>query len=276
METAYKGLCNLFQHRSNTDSVAKYAYLCYETSDQQFRESCAEELQHMQHLYDYSHSQKIAYLNAQAATRNWYRFVIAVVLCVFLIVFFSLFIMRQRAKKRREIQALRMSYKQEVERLEKTRSEYAQLKDQEVAELLTAKKNEIGVLTKRILKMESVLNMNSTLEKELSETTAYKQMLFLASHPSLTAESADWQQLSEMMDRLIPNFRPTLFSRYHLSTAEYKICMLDRLFFPLSEIAVLTGETSQSLSKKRRNLLNNLFQLDGKPELFDKLIRKIH
>ena len=124
--------------------------------------------------------------------------------------------------------------------------------------------------------MESALNMNDTLEKKLTEATAYKRMLFLASHPSLTAEPVDWQQLSEMMDRLIPNFRPTLFSRYHLSAAEYRICMLERLFFPLSAIAVLTGETSQSLSKKRRNLLNNLFQLGGKPALFDKLIRKIH
>ena len=78
-----------------------------------------------------------------------------------------------------------------------------------------------------------------------------------------------------MIDRYLPTFRSTLYSTYHLKDPDYQLCQLIRLHFSLSEIGVLIDETPQYVSKRRKYLLKQIFHQEGKPELFDTILKKI-
>ena len=78
-----------------------------------------------------------------------------------------------------------------------------------------------------------------------------------------------------MMDTQLPGFRASLYSLGYLDEKDYHLCILIRLHFTLQQIGILLTEKPQYLSKRRKYLLSKLYHQDGKPELFDKLIKSI-
>ena len=77
IEAAYKGLYELYKSIGLTDSVAKYADLCYLTSDEQYQQSSAQELRHMHALYNYDRNQLLAMTKTkEVAEMRLYLFII--------------------------------------------------------------------------------------------------------------------------------------------------------------------------------------------------------
>ena len=60
-----------------------------------------------------------------------------------------------------------------------------------------------------------------------------------------------------------------------LTDEEYRICMLTRLGFSVTEISLLTGQTVKVLATKRARLLKKIFGIEGGAETFDQRIREI-
>ena len=275
IEASYSGLYKLYKSLGKTDSVAKYADLCYQISEDRFKQYNSEELGHMQALYNYTRNQSLAIKKAKEADRNFKKFLFTGCLGVLLVIVFSVVIFKNRQRKRSEIKRLKKEYSNALEQQELARQELVLLQRQEFETLLGQKQNEINEHQKKIENIEKLLYSEKSLETQLVNTDIYRRFVYLAQNYHKNVYVDDWRNLYLMMDTVLPNFRTTLSSMTHLSDKDYRLCILIRLHFSLSEISILLSENSVYLSRRRKYLLSKLFNQEGKPEKFDSLIKSI-
>ena len=141
---------------------------------------------------------------------------------------------------------------------EQAKFDIIKIKDHESKELLLQKEQEILEYQQSIDLLHGNLKTETSLEPAIAGSEIYNRFVFLAGHPMEKVYKADWKQLSGMIDRYLPTFRSTLYSTYHLKDTDYQLCQLIRLHFSLSEIGVLTNETPQYVSKRRKYLLKQI------------------
>ena len=271
-EAAYKGLYQLFMKQGRTDSVAKYADLCYQTSDKRFRESNSEQLSHMQSLYNYNRSQKLAHKKTEEAIKQHYLLINSWLIFAAVAILFVYFFIGYRRKKRREVLDIMQSYQQKIEQQELAKHDLLQLKKQETETLIAQKEQEIADRQKIIEQYHQIINHETPLDGFFIETAEYARFRYLCTHPREKVTKKDWNDLQKMMDRCLPTFYKRLNARKHLKESDYHICMLLRLHFAYSEICVLTSTTPQYVYGRRAQLLKTVFDMKGKPEDFDKLL----
>lgn len=90
-----------------------------------------------------------------------------------------------------------------------------------------------------------------------------------------TAEKQDWDALHQLTNRYDGRLN-TLFAEHtKLSPNEINVTILTRLRFIPTEIAVLTGMSSQSVTNTRARLLQKIFGVKGGAKEFDDRIRNI-
>ena len=270
-EAACKGLTTMYEKRGLLDSVAKYSKLSYQISDERIKTSNKEELSKIQALYNYTRNQKIAQERALEANRNK----TGMIILAFLITLLFFCIMAYRHYKREQIKQMEMEYHHLIELQEQAKFDIIKIKDHESKELLLQKEQEILEYQQSIDLLHGNLKTETSLEPAIASSDIYNRFVFLASHPMEKVYKSDWKQLSGMIDRYLPTFRSTLYSTYHLKDPDYQLCQLIRLHFSLSEIGVLIDETPQYVSKRRKYLLKQIFHQEGKPELFDTILKKI-
>lgn len=275
LESAYKGLYTLYKGLGEKDSIAKYANLCYETSEQQLKEKSTKELRHMHALYNYSRSQKISQEKTLEATRSHHQLIVTIILSVFIIMLVVIYLYVQRHRKKIEIERLETDHQYQINMLEQAKYDLVRLKQQEFETLLQQKQNEIDEWQDEIEKTQKLISPQITLEPQMTQTEIYQRLHYLATHPSEKIKKGDWKSLDQMLNEQLPNFKPKIYSLYHLSEDDYRICMLIRLNFPLSEIGLLADKTPQDLYKRRKFMMKKMFNKDSKPEIFDKLIKNI-
>ena len=274
-EAAYSALYRLYEITGNTDSIAKYAVLSYKTSEERFKESNADELRHMQSLYNYSRNQAIAHKKTIESTRNRHLFVIAVLIAFFILFISSAVVILLRRKRKAELQRLDREYHEALEAQEQAKYDLMQLQRHEYEALLQQKQFEIANRQETIDRLYTSVNPQESLEKRLAETDIYKRFLHLTRNVQERVYVDDWKALEKMMNLQLPNFHSALYSHTHLDSKDYHLCILIRLHFSLSEIGILLSETPQYLSKRRKFLLQKLYHQDGKPEIFDKIVKSI-
>lgn len=275
LESAYKGLYTLYSKLGEKDSLAKYANLCYIKSEQQFEEASTEELRHMQALYNYSRNQKIAKEKTVEALRSYHQFLVTIIISVFACILISIYIYVQKQRKKMEIEQIESEYQYQIHMLEQAKYDLAQLKQQEFDNLLQQKQCEIEEWQNEIEKTQSLLSPQISLEPQMTQTEIFKRLRYLVFHPTEIMKKGDWKELTLMVNEYIPNFRPKVYSLFHLSEDDFQICMLIRLNFSLSEIGILTNKTPQEIYKRRKYMMKKMFNLDEKPEKFDKMIKNI-
>lgn len=271
-EAAYKGLYQLFLKQGKTDSVAKYADLCYQTSDGRFRQTNSEQLRHMQSLYNYNRNQKIAHQKTEEALRQRYLLVICLLIFGAITIISALLFVRYRRKKRREVLDIMQSYQQKIEQQELAKHDLLQLKKKETEVLIAQKEQEIAERQEIIEQFHQILNQETPLDGIFLETAEYKRFRYLCTHPREKVTKKDWKDLQEMMDRCLPTFYKRLNARKHLKESDYHICLLLRLHFAYSEICMLTITSPQYVYSRRVQLLKTVFDIKGKAEEFDKML----
>ena len=275
IEASYLGLYRLYKSLGETDSVAKYADLCYQVSDFRFKQYNSEELGHMQALYNYTRNQSLAMKKAEEADRNFRKFLLTGSVALLLVVFLCVVILTYRQRKRSEVKRLKAEYSTALEQQEQARQEIILLQRREFETLLGQKQSEINEHQKKIDDIEKLLYSEKSLETQLANTDIYRRFVYLAQNTNKHVYVDDWNKLCQMMDSALPTFRTVLNTKFHLTENDYRLCVLIRLHFSLSEISILLSENSVYLSKRRKYLLSKLFNQEGKPEKFDSLIKSI-
>ena len=275
LESAYKGLYTLYNKVGEKDSIAKYANLCYIKSEQQFNETSTEKLRHMQALYNYTRNQKIAQKKTLEAFRSQQQLIVTIIVFVFVCILIFIYIYIQKHRKKLEIEHLETEYNYKINMLEQAKYDLVQIKQQEFDLLLKQKQDEIKKWQHEIDKTQKLMSPQITIDPQMAQTEIFQRLQYLIVHPSEKMKKGEWKNLDQMINEYLPNFKPKIYSLYHLSEDDYHICLLIRLNFSLSEIGILAIKTPQELYKRRKFMMRKLFNIDEKPEKFDKMIKAI-
>ena len=115
----------------------------------------------------------------------------------------------------------------------------------------------------------------TSVDEKMTETEAYLRFKDLSKHPQKSITKEDWTSLEAMVDEYLPDFRKKVDPSHSMKDADYRICMLIRLRFSPSEIAVFLDITLQNLYSRRKQLLSNVFHVTGKPQEFDQLLQEL-
>ena len=83
----------------------------------------------------------------------------------------------------------------------------------------------------------------------------------------------DWTELADTVEEVIPDFIPMLKNR--VSDRDYRICLLIRLGFSISLMAILLNLSYATISKSRKTMLKKLCGKIGKPKDFDEYVLHI-
>ena len=122
---------------------------------------------------------------------------------------------------------------------------------------------------------QEVMAEETSVYEKMTETEAYLRFKDLSKHPQKSITKEDWVSLEAMVDEYLPDFRKKVDPSHSMKDADYRICMLIRLRFSPSEIAVFLDITLQNLYSRRKQLLSNVFHVIGKPQEFDQLLQEL-
>jgi len=122
---------------------------------------------------------------------------------------------------------------------------------------------------------QEVIPVETSVYEQMTETEAYLRFKDLSRHPQQSITKEDWATLEAMVDEYLPDFRKKVDPSHSMKDADYRICILIRLRFSPSEIAVFLNITLQNLYSRRKQLLSNVFHVIGKPQEFDQLIQEL-
>lgn len=197
-----------------------------------------------------------------------------VCLIVFLVV-------RYFRKRSRTIRRTRQLYLNTVDELEKVRLELSTLaSDRDTAyDALLAEKQELADHLGEVLaELESKQNIRSVVdcENKLCGAPVVERFRHFVSHPLDKPSSADWMELRTHIIDVIPEFFTEINRRVALRTDEERMCMLVRLHFKPSSVAVLLDVSKQSVSVCRARLCTKVFGSEtASASLFDKKLLEL-
>ena len=132
---------------------------------------------------------------------------------------------------------------------------YKHQPSEEEIEKLRANANRIHQLEERERELTAELANNNELMRKLREK------------PKFLGE-AEWKKLADITNRVYNRFTERIKSQYpHLTEVDIQLCILLKLRFTVSQIAILTATSPSSVSVQKNRLKKRLLQADD--HLFD-------
>jgi len=263
------GLAELYQIRQQTDSTAKYYKYAYDMSDSLYAQRKTKDIERIQAMYNYTRHQAIALKESQSATRANIRFLISIVILLFVLLTASwLYIARRKVIE---------SLEQTASELNEIREENNALKHDTIANQQQIIENEkrIKHLEKKLGKYGKIVFFGSErMDNNLKQSPNYQQIEKLA-YKGLKLSEDDWDTVCNLASEYYPGFYDFLLSRLQLDSIDYHICLLLRLHFKTGEIANMLGVTPPYISKTSTDILGCLFGKKGSSKELSKELRKI-
>jgi hypothetical protein len=273
---AYQGLYQAYDLLGKPDSVQKYAILYAETNDYTNMLSTSSALLSMHHLYDYNRIQAIASHKTIEAEMANNRLLWLSLFC-FLILASALFLIAHiRNCNRIACQRMEAKYANDIMMYNKAKADLYS-RNHENKEKLKQALSEIDSLKKSLALVQNDLQAPDQWGKaEVLLSSMLINYFHQAAVQAKMMPDAAWNQLREMCNEKMPRFMDALMHfGYELNLVDTEICLLTKLRFLPSEICNLIGISPSALSKRRKRLLKNLFEIDGSAVEFDKMIRSI-
>ena len=268
---AHDKMLQLFHYKNNTDSIAKYAQLCYELDDSIFAENTRDILSNMNSLYQYGRSQKQAIKMEKEAGKNKLLFIISLFVILLLLLLAIISWVRYRRRQR----VLFEKYKQDKNNLHATQNELLRLQEENYDSIINEKIKYIETLKERIARFEETHDNIHFLDVRFAESDICKKLHSIARYGKELPSKNDWENLKNLIDAEIPSFYAVVNHHQNLKEQEYQICMLIRTNFQKSEICNLMNMSSANLSMLRKRLLVKIFATEGSAKEFDAKVLNI-
>lgn len=115
---------------------------------------------------------------------------------------------------------------------------------------------------------------NKDILSQIRETNTYSIFVQKAQN-KININEDEWKDLDELINKYYNDFKITLYRICKLSEIEYRICLLLKVGFTLSDMATILHREPSTLSMARKRLYKKLFHKDGKAEELDIFIRSI-
>lgn len=268
---AHNALLQLFKKKANTDSIAKYAQLCFALDDTVFVHNSRDILMNINSLYQYGRNQELAVRMEKKAgrTRQYLLISAFIILLLVLSAVYAWFRYRSHQKKLLE------QYENDKEELVAAQKELLEMEEMRYDQIIKEKTEYIETLKTRIRNYEETHGNIFTVDIVFAEADICRRFHAVASKRRELPTANDWEELSNLIDKEIPSFYAIVNSRQTLKEQEYNICMLVRTHFQMSEICNLMSMSSASLSMQKKRLHTKIFNVEGGAREFDSRIKGI-
>ena len=255
LEAGYKGLMSVYSLNGMCDSVVKYAHLYADANDTANFRNSASEVSKVQALYDYTESQNIAVRKAEEAKNVWKALFMSLLVIILLLIMLR--------KLRTRAQKMQTQYDATKTELDSTQKEM-NLQKQKMTKLR-------GMLSFYQINANEEKWKNENMFMDSKIVKAFQAYANVGKQPTVS----EWRDLLTLLESSIPKFWERLSSyNDELSTEEFRICVLSRLSFPPSQVANLLGISKQSVTNKRKKIVQILFKSDDIKKL-DYMIKQL-
>lgn len=275
-ETAYKGLMSVYSQLSKPDSVMKYASLYANANDSSNIKHSAEEISRLQAVYNYNESQYIAQIEKDKAKRR--LMIIYILIAISFIVGIWLVVRIRNFQKRKQVQLTTVSRrycetlneytqaKQDLKNYLEGYDEYRHKKETEIDNL----KQALSVFIEDNARLEAW-----DIEDALLNAAIVKNMHNLAIQGK-TITDAQWEDFEILVASKLGSFYNKINApQFKLTDNEKKACMLIRLRFIPSELAVFMDLSNQRVTNIRTSINKKLFGEKG-TRMLDTNIRRLN
>ena len=257
------------------DSIVKYALLYANANDSANYKHSADEITRTQALYNYNESQKKAEGKAAENRKLWYF--IYVVLLISIITSFGIYIYLRnlRLESRKKLTDENEKYSNILYRYNQLTDEMCSIKSG-INLYRNKKEQEINCLLDKlsIYQEDSSKSEKWNIEQALLSHQTVRRLHELARHAKIPTE-LEWNDLYDVVSNHLSDFYNYItMPEFNLNNVEIRICILMRLYFIPSELAVLFNITKQRVTNIRSSINKKLFHENGTKKI-DQSIRNI-
>ncbi len=274
-EAGYRGLSLLYKQLGRTDSLAKYAELCYIQSDSNILRSSARELQRMLSVYNYSRSERKAHLSEIELEKSRAKTIFWILSAAFILAVSLLTFYYYRKRRDEHQQTMEEGYKREIRHLNDMQADLVRLQQNEL-DVMKKEKEEAIEQLKKLLAEKYPIQVLDEQRKALHESAIYKQLKENVSNRQHIDRCLEWNEVYRLIGTVIPGFFDKLEAHgYILTEDERRLCALVRLEMPTYATITLLDISPSNYSNKRKRLLMKIFNIDGSGKDFDRKIMEI-
>ena len=267
-ENAYKGLIEVYHKLGMPDSVMKYAQLFANANDSACLISSAEEINRANAHYNYNTSRRQADAMKQKAERYKYTITIGSILAIIAILLAIYIIIWYRRNAKKEFLEINTRYFETLDKYNQSEKDLRMLND-DINKFKTEKEKENESLRQALAQYTNSNEIKEEwdAEKYLLNCDMIKHLHNLACKGAC-ATDAEFGKLTELTSHHLSTFYDYITAPKHsLSEREIIVCILIKLRFTPSEIAVLLECSKQVISNIRTNINHKLFHQKGTKSL---------
>lgn len=278
-EAGYKGLLSVYNKRGIADSIAKFAPVYADANDASHDSLRTAEVHKTTSLYNYNRHLRQAQKERQEKQhlKNLLLLIISAILIIGIIVY------QAYRREKEEQKRLAREYHHARQELEDIRQEIDVLR--EAAGQWAGKEALLAAKEQKLRELQQQLSFLKTKLKSPYDTIHPSQAAMadiiqhfhtIATHHTMetegqkqkhirprAAKANEWKTLIELVGIHYHRFYLLITTEHKLSNQEYKICILSRLKFDVSEISMLLNTSMSSISNARKSIARKLFNLDS-------------
>ncbi len=272
---AYEGLLSIYQKKGIKDSIVKYVRSYHSAIDQQNNRNRTQIVSQMSSMYNYHRLQIKAKQEEEIA--NTYRRIIYAIVFAMLLASYLIYHLakRQKQKKMQELAQANTAYSALL-------SQYSQMQD----DLSAAQQGFDNYRTekeKAIQQLQQELSSYQEDAEQQKKWDASQAMLHDAivihlhkmASKACKATEEEWRSLNQFAIKNMPAFLDKVCDEEkHLTEKEIKVCILTRLQFIPTEMAVLLDLSRQRITNVKANANKKLFNVTG-AQTFDSNIHRL-
>lgn len=275
LENGYKGLMMVYQKLNKPDSIAKYASLFAEANDSACVLSSSEEINRMQAIYNYNENKRIADQKSIEADRYRNIIYIIVIISAITVYYIYRYIKRQQIQRRQEMQVINKQYSDALSRYDELQQINCSI-EHNFEQYKINNNKEIERLKMLLLtyQEDDIQPESWNIEQAILSSPIIKHLHKLAQKGQAPSDK-DWKALHDFTNNSFPDFSDNINKENICLTDKEKIvCILTKLRFIPTEIAVMLDTTKQNITNIRGSINRKLFNANG-TKSFDFNIRNM-
>ena len=263
-ENAYKGLMEVYHKLGKPDSVMKYAHLFANANDSACLINSAEEINRANALYNYNASRRQAEISKREAEKYKTTIIIGWLLAFAAICLISYIIIRYRRKTKQQFTELNNMYFDTLTKYNQSVKDLNMLQN-DTDKYRSQKEKEIENLRQTLVAYTKDDSDKAKWDAEqyMLHCDIVNELHGLADR-GMSASVTNWSTLTGLTSQHLATFHQHLSApQYALSEREIIVCILIKLRFTPSEMAILFDCSKQIITNIRTSINYKLFHQEG-------------
>lgn len=286
-QNASRKLIKIYFKEGLYDEMIKSLGLYEQYRDSVNNITATESVVRMNAIYNYQIREKE---NLKLRIENTHRLVIIVLIsvfcgvCILLFIFYSKRAIQKRLRLELQIKILK---RMEKERNEHS-SEYIRENNKKISvleeQLSTANHKTEELMSQLMEQKADLLFANEKAEREIKKRNLREERLLNSDAYKITRSKLEqrknitkkeWDEIDICVNDIVEDFKTRLYSLYPMSDQEYRMCLLIRLGFGITEIASLLNRSKGAMSLARKRLYIKMFGKDGYAVDIDEFVKSL-